>query len=260
MTARTTTRTRARAVRRGPALPDVPVRAPHDLSAFIPAQQADVFMRAIRAARAAGVGFALGGGLAVAYYTGLWRPTKDIDLYIVPEDSDEMIEATKVAGLEDYFDTLAYDRKWIYRAHENGTIVDSIWALANSRAQVDASWIDHGPFVDLFGERVRLVGAEELIWSKIHVVQRERCDWPDLVNILYATGAHLDWDRLIRLLAGEERLLSSLLLLFSWLAPGRAAKFPEWIWDRLEIAAPDLGPERDDERIINVDSRPWFCD
>jgi len=31
----------------------------------------------------------------------------------------------------------------------------------------------------------------------------------------------------------EERLLASVLLLFSWVAPGAARAFPEWIWERL---------------------------
>jgi hypothetical protein len=48
------------------------------------------------------------------------------------------------------------------------------------------------------------------------------------------------------------------LLLFSWVAPGRARKFPEWLWDRLNIARPHDGPDRDDERIARLDSRPWF--
>src|SRR3982750_1085206 len=97
-----------------------------------------------------------------------------------------------------------------------------------------------------------------MIWSKIHVVQRERCDWTDIVNMLYATGAGLDWNRMLDRLASERRLLASVLLLFSWLAPGRARTFPEWIWDRLEITRPPPGPHRDDDRIGRLDSRPWF--
>lgn len=262
MTARTLTRTTPTPLRRRALRErfDPPVHPPADLSQFIPSEQWSVFSRAIRATRAAGIRFALGGGLAASYYTGLWRCTKDIDLYIVPQDREGVVEASRIAGLQDYFDTAPYDRSWIYRAVDNGTIVDSIWALANNRAQVDDDWLTHGPIIELFAERLPLVAPEELIWSKIHVVQRERCDWPDIVNLLYATGPTMDWERLIARVGGEERLLASVLLLFSWVAPGRAASCPDWIWDRLDIAPPDEGPNKDPERIRNLDSRPWFCE
>lgn len=259
MTARTATATKVSRLERnrGKRSPAPPVHPPDDLGKFIGAEQWAVFRSALVAARDTDV--PLGGGLAISFYTGLWRPTKDIDLYVTPEDKDAIVEGTRSAGLEDYFPKVPYDRNWIYRAtSEDGSIVDTIWALANSFAQVDRAWLVNGPVVSLFDQRVRLVAAEELIWSKIHVVQRERCDWPDLVNLLFASGPHLDWERLMGRLAGEERLLASLLLLFSWIAPGRAAAFPEWIWAQLEIAPPEPGPIKDEERIRNLDSRPWF--
>ena len=83
-------------------------------------------------------------------------------------------------------------------------------------------------------------------------------DWTDIMNMLYATGAALDWKRLTDRLASEQRLLASVLLLFSWVAPGRARAFPEWIWDHLRIVRPQEGPDRDDDRIARLDSRPWF--
>jgi hypothetical protein len=261
MTARTGTSmshpVRRRALRRAP---EVPVHPPEDLSAFISPRQWPVFERAIAATRAAGIPFALGGGLAASFYTGLWRGTKDLDLYIAPENKDAIADAMSAAGLSDYFEKVPYDRKWIYRATADGTVVDSIWALANSRAQVEDDWLTHGPTVELFDERVRLIGPEELVWSKLHVVQRERCDWPDILNVLYATATHIDWNRLIARVDGEDRLLASVLLFFSWLAPGRAASCPEWIWRRLGVTPPDDGPITDPERVRNLDSRPWFCE
>jgi hypothetical protein len=212
----------------------------------------------MHAIRGADVPFALGGALAVGFYTGMDRPTKDLDLYIVPSDRERAMRAVTAAGLKDYFDRAPYDRRWIFRAIEGRTIVDIIWALANSRAQVDEDWLSHGPMVDLFDERMNLVPAEELIFSKLHVVQRERCDWPDVLNLLYVVGAHMDWDRLLARCAGEEKLLAAVLLTFSWIAPGRAEALPEWVWDRLEIPPPETGPFKDEERIASLDSRPWF--
>jgi hypothetical protein len=219
----------------------------------------DLYARVMQHARRNGVRFAVGGGMATSFYTGMWRPTKDIDLYVLPEDRDAAIAATRSAGMQDYFEQQPYDRGWIYRAVSDGVIVDVIWAMANGCGAVEAQWLDRGAVTGVLRTRFALLAPEELVVTKLHVLQRDRCDWPDLLNVLYAAGPVMDWERLLRALAHEERLLASLVLMFSWLAPGRAAQFPPWLWHRLRIAPPDAaGPVRDQGRIERLDTRPWF--
>ena len=234
------------------------VHYPDELRSFIPEADWPTYRAVLQRAGARGLRFAMSGGFASSFYTAMWRNTKDMDLCVVPEDRESMIEATREAGMHDLYDEKPYDRRWIYRSTHDGIIVDIIWRLANMQGDVDAAWTGLGPEVTLYGETLTLVPPEEMIWSKIHVVQRERCDWTDIMNMLYATGARLDWKRLTARLASEQRLLASVLLLFSWVAPGRARAFPEWIWDPLDIARPEEGPDRDDDRIARLDSRPWF--
>jgi hypothetical protein len=222
--------------------------------------QREIYQRVIRDARARGIRFALGGGFAVNTYTHRWRDTKDLDLYIRPQDQEAMIDLLTSAGLSDYYDQLPYDRAWIYRGYSEGTIVDIIWEMANYRAQVDELWLTRGPEADFCGELVRLLPAEEMIWSKIHVLQRDRCDLPDVLNLIYAVGATLDWEHLLRRLANDAPLLGSALLIFTWLCPGRAQAFPLWLWERLQLPAPPLdpAPECHHCRVDLLDSRPWF--
>src|SRR5579862_746197 len=52
-----------------------------------------IYSKAIDAVRAAEVPFMLGGGFALAAYTGRWRDTKDIDFYIRPEDREAAVQA-----------------------------------------------------------------------------------------------------------------------------------------------------------------------
>ena len=101
-------------------------------------------------------------------------------------------------GLEDYFDVRPYNREWIYRAFAGDVIVDSIWAMANRRAEVDEGWLSRGPLIRMFGQEFRAIPPEELIWSKLYVLQRDRCDWPDILNLICATGPNLDWNHLIQ--------------------------------------------------------------
>jgi hypothetical protein len=232
--------------------------APPDFADTFPAEQWAVFRGAIATVRESGAPFALGGGLAISYYTALWRRTKDIDLYVLREDRERIVEALQAAGLVDYYDTAPYDRGWIWRGVRDGAIVDVIWAMANGAGDLQRDWLACAVPVALGEEAVTLLTPGDVLWSKLHVLQRDRCDWPDLVNLLFTNGPAIDWERLLRRVAGEERLLAGLLMVFAHVAPGRACELPDKVWRRLGLRAPVAGSDRDGLRIDRLDSRPWF--
>src|SRR5258706_6207143 len=108
-------------------------------------EQWSVYERILADCHAAGLRFAVGGGLAVGVYTGVWRQTKDIDFYVMPQDREILKGILTNAGLIDYYDQLPYDRAWIYRSIHDNVIVDVIWAMANHKREVDERWILGGP-------------------------------------------------------------------------------------------------------------------
>src|SRR5690348_10536722 len=136
----------------------------------------------------------LGGGFALAAFTGRWRDTKDIDFYILPANRDTVVKALTEAGFDDYFAKLPYDRKWIYRSTRSGVIVDIIWSMANQRAQVDEQWFQRAGSIELRRQRFLIVPPEEFMWCKLYILQRDHCDWTDVFNLLYAVGDKLDWE------------------------------------------------------------------
>jgi Nucleotidyl transferase of unknown function (DUF2204) len=222
--------------------------------------QWSIYQRVIADCRAAGLRFAVGGGLAIGVYTGLWRATKDIDLYVLPEDREKLIQILTRAGLVDYYDELPYDRAWIYRSTQGKVIVDVIWAMANHKTDVDERWILGGPEVTIWGETFRIVPPEEMIWAKLYVMQRDRCDWPDVLNMLYSKRETVDWRHLIDRLGVDAPLLHGVLELFRWLAPNRAQDIPAWVWrelERVESREP-LSPEAWRRRADLLDRRRWF--
>jgi hypothetical protein len=212
------------------------------------------------AAIAANVPFALGGAFGLATYIGTWRNTKDLDLFVLPRNRRRLIAVLDRIGFTDYYDQLPYDRRWIYRSTRDGVIVDVIWAMANQRAQVDEWWFS-GPKVYVRGRQMRVVAAEAILWDKLYIMQRERCDWPDVMNLLYTQGATLEWETILRRLGNDTPLLAGALLLFGWLAPGAALRLPEWLWERLDIPQPQgrRVPVVDRRRAAFFDSRPWFA-
>jgi hypothetical protein len=226
----------------------------------IPDEQWEMYERVLCEANRRELPFALGGAFALATYTGRWRNTKDLDLYVRPEDRDSLIQVLNDLGFDDYYEQLPYDRQWIYRGYRNGTIVDVIWAMANQRAQVDESWLVGGPEIDVRGQRVRIVPPEEMIWAKLYVLQRDRCDLPDVLNLIYGTGPSLDWDRLLARVGDDWPLLTGVLSVFQWMCPGRALELPKQLWRRLQLPRQQQEevPITNRRRVDLLDRRPWF--
>ena len=58
--------------------------------------------------------------------------------------------------------------------------------------------------------------AEEMIWSKAFVMERERYDGADITHILRKSGATIDWVRLLRRFGSHAAVLLSHLVLFQF--------------------------------------------
>jgi hypothetical protein len=218
-----------------------------------------IYAKAIQAVRSANVPFMLGGGFALASFTGRWRDTKDVDFYIQPGHRDRVVEALSNAGFKDYFAERPYDRKWIYRSVQTGVIVDIIWAMANQRTQVDELWFERSGQVELRGERLAIVPPEELMWCKLYILQRDHCDWTDVFNLLYAAGPRLDWQHLIDRLEEDTPLLKALLQVYAWLCPKDVLKLPKSLWKTLALPSPRKISKPKRNHITLLDSRGWFA-
>jgi hypothetical protein len=227
---------------------------------LIPQEQWKVYSCVLDRICSAEIPFALGGGLALGYYTGSLRRSKDLDIYVTPENKDRVIEILHSCGLRDYFEVQGYDRDWIYRSYSDDVIIDVIWAMANKRTSVDDVWVTSGPTVQLCGQKFPVIPAEELFWSKLYVLQRDRCDWPDLMNLLGAIGPCMDWDHLSARVAEDRGLVKGLLSVFAWVAPERAMHIPRRVWRAYDLVQPIPvnDPAGRPSRRDLLDTRPWL--
>jgi hypothetical protein len=221
-------------------------------------EQWTVFQRVLRSARAAGIPCAIGGGFAVGVYSGHWRETKDIDFYILPNDRERFQHILSQAELTDYYDHLPYDRGWIYRSFHDRIIVDVIWSMANYNSAVDDLWLERGPAVEVRGEIFRIVPREEMIWAKLYVLQRDRCDWPDVVNMICAKPSLVDWEYLTNRLRGDVPLLWGALMVCNWVSPGILAELPSAMVARMYKGGLTEQPVNQRPRCDLLDSRSWF--
>jgi hypothetical protein len=229
-----------------------------DWSDVVSESQQPIYLAVIQAIKARGIPFAIGGSLALAAYAGRKRKLKDLDLYVLPEDRGRMIEILSALTLRDYFAELPYDRRWIYRATNGETIVDVIWSMANQRTEVDRDWLTRGDRVNWAGEELRLIPLEEMIWSKLYVLQRDRCDWPDILNLIDVTGDRIDWKRLLARVGDDAPLVQGVLSVYRWLNGGAQAPLPG-----VDGISKDLSRDSRDavltrRRADLLDSRPWL--
>jgi hypothetical protein len=230
-------------------------------ASIVPDEQWNAYLDAIHVTRKTGARFLLGGAFGLAAYTGRWRNTKDLDFFVLPSDKDKTVDALTKIGFEDYYPTLAYDRGWIYRSVRMGVIVDVIWQTPNRRAVVDEEWFKRGRSLVLRDEKLEAIPAEELLAIKLFVLQRDRCDWPDLINLLYRTCGQLEWKHVLDRLGTDKPLLGGLLHVFNWVAPEEAKKIPAEIRRQFclaDITSEDLQTPNTERKML-LDSRPWFA-
>ncbi len=236
-------------------------RGEAEWAALMPDDQWEVFASGAAAMEAEGVPFLLAGAMALASYTGHWRNTKDVDVIVREADRERAIGALRAVGFEDYFERQAYDRSWIFRGFRKGVLFDVIWGLPNHRVGIDDAWFAHATPVSLRGQTYRAAPAEEIVRVKLYVMQRERCDWVDVLNVLAATVEQLAWPRLVERMGRDLPLLQGALAIFNWMCPGRAQALPAWLRKQFalsRIEAEDLAAT-EERRVRLFDSRPWFA-
>ncbi|HVR07930.1 MAG TPA: hypothetical protein VMW75_07755 [Thermoanaerobaculia bacterium] len=164
----------------------------------------------------AGIPFLVGGAYAFARYTGIVRHTKDFDLFILPGDFDAALAAPAAAGYE-------VERNfphWLGKVHgEDGAFVDLIFGSGNGLTPVDERWFQHARRGVVLGVPVRLCPAEEMLWSKAFIMERERYDGADVAHLLHCCARELDWPRLLDRFGEHWRVLLSHLVLFDYIYP-----------------------------------------
>jgi predicted nucleotidyltransferase len=229
----------------------------------LPPEAADLYREVLVAMNDRGVPYAVAGAFALQKYTGICRITKDLDLFIKPED---VPAALKYLGEHDFLcETL--DPVWLSKAHRGDYFVDLISGMSNAAIIVDDSWMTRAQEATIGGVKSQIIAAEDLIASKLFVTRRERFDGGDIAHIIYRTRGTLDWNRILEL-AGEhwEMVLWSLLL-FRYIYPAHSDYVPAAVWQELLSRYTQLiqQPDRNapfrgslvDENIFAIDMKDW---
>jgi hypothetical protein len=180
------------------------------------------YCRALHRLHDEGVPFLVGGAYAFERYTGIARHTKDLDVFVREADYQRAITALEQDGCRG---EVPFPH-WLAKAYCGEHFVDIIFGSGNGVAPVDDLWFAHAVDETVLDVPVKLVPAEEMIWQKALIMERERFDGADVAHLLRARAGQLDWRRLLSRFGQHWPVLLSHLILFSYIYPAEHAKLP----------------------------------
>ena len=203
------------------------------------------------------------GAFALHEHTGIWRDTKDLDLFMPAHEVGRALDLLEKDG----FQTDIPDPIWLAKARRGDYFVDLITGMSNGVVRVDYSWIKRAGHSEVCGISIRVLAPEELIASKVFVTRRERFDGADICHVIYGTKGKFDWGRLLRLLGEHWEMLLWCLVLYHYVYPAYSEYVPAEVWNELlqrfkiELKHPNKHLEFRgsliDERMFAIDVEEW---
>src|SRR5713226_5686389 len=175
------------------------------------------------------LGYLVGGAYAFARYTGIERHTKDFDIFIRRADFHWACKILERAGYET---DLSFPH-WLGKAFKGEHFIDLIFSAGNGVAAVDEVWFRYAVQARVLDIDVKLIPAEEMIWSKGLIMERERYDGADVAHVMHAVGEKLDWQRLIDRHGPHWRALYAHIILFGFIYPSHRSKIPKWVMEEM---------------------------
>jgi hypothetical protein len=187
------------------------------------------YRRALVALNRARIPYVVSGAYAMYEYTGLWRHTKDLDLFLegryIPRAMNALADAE--------FEVELTDPRWLAKARDGELFIDLIFAAGNFVASIDAEWVERARPARVLGVRTLLAAPEDLIRFKAFICERHRFDGADIAHIIQGLRGKLDWRYLIDQMGDNWELLLWHLVFFRYIYPCRASDVPRSVLDEL---------------------------
>jgi hypothetical protein len=213
---------------------------------WIPETEREIYKNALRALNEHGVPYVVAGAYAIYEHTGIYRETKDLDVFVEPARVVDAMRALKSIG----FRSRLEQPHWLAKAIVGRHFVDIIYGMGNGLAVIDRDWYRYSRPAILAATPVRVAPSEELLWHRLFIHERHRQDMADIVHLIACVGATMNWRRILRKTAEHWPLLLAQLLMFSYVYPELKGNVPGWVHEELlSRAGDDLARDRTGERV-----------
>jgi hypothetical protein len=174
--------------------------------------------------------FMIGGGFAMFHYTEIERLTKDMDIFCKPSEYPKILKLLAEKG----FRTELTDVRWLAKVFKEENYIDIIFDTVNNICKVDDTWYAQA-VEGVYNEiPIKFLPAEELIWCKLYVQNRERYDGADINHLLLKQGKNLNWKHILFRMDQHWHLLLAQILIFQFVYPADYHDIiPVWLFDEL---------------------------
>jgi hypothetical protein len=173
--------------------------------------------------------FLLAGTYAVCAYTGISRPTKDLDVFCKAGDYPRILEVFRDLGHEIEIE----DERWIAKVFRGEHFFDVIFSSAVAVVPVTEHWFEESRPGTVYGVPVRMVPPTELVWSKVFLKDRYRYDGNDVVHLMLRQHDQIDWKRLLTYMEPYWEVLLTHVINFRFIYPTERECIPRWLLDEL---------------------------
>ena len=186
-------------------------------------------LSSLRLLKESEVPFLLSGTYALACYTGVTRPTKDLDVFCKASDAPRILAFFKERG----FEIEVEDDRWIGKVWKDKNFFDVIWNISTASIAVNDDWFTDVYEVEVYGTLVRITPPTEFILSKFFLQDRYRYDGADVAHTILKKHDEIDWHWLLAQMELYWEVLLIHLLNFRFIYPTKRDLIPRWLFDEL---------------------------
>lgn len=187
------------------------------------------YAESLRILKETGIPFLVGGTFAVNFYTGIGRPTKDLDIFCKASDYPRIIQAFTGRG----YTLEVEDERWLAKVTHGKCFFDLIFNSANGVLPVTDEWFKESQTARFFDLETAVLPVTELIWSKVFVQDRYKYDGADVAHLILKQHPAINWKRLLAYGDQYWEVLLIQILDFRFIYPSEREVIPRWVLDEL---------------------------
>jgi len=201
-----------------------------DPSVFEPPEEAvGFYVECLRLLKESGIPFLLSGTYALSCFTGITRPTKDLDVFCKPSDAPKILAYFQERG----FGIEMEDERWIGKVWRGPYFFDVIFSISSASIPITDEWFQEVYEAEVYGTRVRVTPPTQFILSKLFLQTRYRYDGADVVHVMLVKHDEIDWQWLLSSMELYWEVLLINILNFRFVYPTERDLIPRWLYDEL---------------------------
>jgi hypothetical protein len=201
-----------------------------DSALFEPPEEAvGFYVESLRLLKESGIPFLLSGTYALGCFTGITRPTKDLDVFCKPSDAPRILGFFKAQG----YRIEVEDVRWIGKVWRGDHFFDVIFNISSASIPITDQWFEEAYEAEVYGTNVRVTPPTQFILSKLFLQTRYRYDAADIVHTILIKHDEIDWTWLLSSMELYWEVLLINILNFRFVYPTERDMIPRWLYEEL---------------------------